>query len=154
MIGQLGSASISGIGLGGKFASIHNVVLSAVTAAGAILISQYLGQGSRKNAARSYSVNLLVSLAIAAVFTLVSTRFAEPILGLYTQDDATRALGQTYLQTYAWSFFPAALSGMAETLLCCCLLYTSPAAPVGAGQPPDADLPWFPGQQRRCRYQR
>ena len=69
MIGQLGSASISGIGLGGKFASIHNVVLSAVTAAGAILISQYLGQGSRKNAARSYSVNLLVSLAIAAVFT-------------------------------------------------------------------------------------
>ena len=98
MIGQLGSASISGIGLGGKFASIHNVVLSAVTAAGAILISQYLGQGSRKNAARSYSVNLLVSLAIAAVFTLVSTRFAEPILGLYTQDDATRALGQTYLQ--------------------------------------------------------
>ena len=119
MIGQLGSASISGIGLGGKFASIHNVVLSAVTAAGAILISQYLGQGSRKNAARSYSVNLLVSLAIAAVFTLVSTRFAEPILGLYTQDDATRALGQTYLQTYAWSFFPAALSGMAETLLCC-----------------------------------
>ena len=50
MIGQLGSASISGIGLGGKFASIHNVVLSAVTAAGAILISQYLGQGSRKNA--------------------------------------------------------------------------------------------------------
>ena len=119
MIGQLGSAIISGIGLGGKFASIHNVVLSAVTAAGAILISQYLGQGSRKNAARSYSVNLLVSLAIAAVFTLVSTRFAEPILGLYTQDDATRALGQTYLQTYAWSFFPAALSGMAETLLCC-----------------------------------
>ena len=119
MIGQLGSASISGIGLGGKFASIHNVVLSAVTAAGAILISQYLGQGSHKNAARSYSVNLLVSLAIAAVFTLVSTRFAEPILGLYTQDDATRALGQTYLQTYAWSFFPAALSGMAETLLCC-----------------------------------
>ena len=119
MIGQLGSASISGIGLGGKFASIHNVVLSAVTAAGAILISQYLGQGSRKNAARSYSVNLLVSLAITAVFTLVSTRFAEPILGLYTQDDATRALGQTYLQTYAWSFFPAALSGMAETLLCC-----------------------------------
>ena len=76
IIGQLGSASISGIGLGGKFASIHNVVLSAVTAAGAILISQYLGQGSRKNAARSYSVNLLVSLAIAAVFTLVSTRFA------------------------------------------------------------------------------
>ena len=102
MIGQLGSASISGIGLGGKFASIHNVVLSAVTAAGAILISQYLGQGNRKNAARSYSVNLLVSLAIAAVFTLVSTRFAAPILGLYTQDDATRALGQTYLQTYAW----------------------------------------------------
>lgn len=60
-----------------------------------------------------------MSLTIAALFTLVSTQFAGPILGLYTQDDATRALGQTYLQTYAWSFFPAALSSMAETLLCC-----------------------------------
>ena len=44
MIGQLGSASISGIGLGGKFASIHNVVLSAVTAAGAILPISGAGQ--------------------------------------------------------------------------------------------------------------
>ena len=35
MIGQLGSESISGIGLGGKFASIHGVVLGAVTAAAA-----------------------------------------------------------------------------------------------------------------------
>lgn len=48
MIGQLGSASISGIGLGGKFASIHNVVLSAVTAAGAILIPNIWGRAAVK----------------------------------------------------------------------------------------------------------
>ena len=40
MIGQLGSESIAGIGLGGKFASIYTVVLGAVAAAAGIMAAQ------------------------------------------------------------------------------------------------------------------
>ena len=121
MIGQLGSASISGIGLGGKFASIHNVVRSAVTAAGAIVISQYLGQGRlmQKRGPQLQRQPAGVAGHCSGVYAGLPPGLPSLILSLYTQDDATRALGQTYLQTYAWSFFPAALSGMAETLLCC-----------------------------------
>ncbi len=119
MIGQLGSESISGIGLGGKFASIHGVVLGAITAAAAIMISQYMGQKKEQNVRRSFWVNMLVSLGIALLFTVVSVAFTEPILSCYTKDPVTRQLGETYLGIYAWSFFPAALSGMAETMLCC-----------------------------------
>ena len=43
MIGQMGSESIAGIGLGGKFASVYNVVLGAVAAAAGIMIAQYIG---------------------------------------------------------------------------------------------------------------
>ena len=48
MIGQLGSESIAGIGLGGKFASMQSVILGAVTAAAAVMISQYMGQQNLK----------------------------------------------------------------------------------------------------------
>ncbi|MDD6215542.1 MAG: MATE family efflux transporter [Roseburia sp.] len=119
MIGQLGSESISGIGLGGKFASIHGVVLGAVTAAAAIMISQYIGQKKEKKIQRSFWVNFLVAMLIAFFFTAISLGFTQPILSCYTKDLATREIGETYLRIYAWSFFPAALAGMAETMLCC-----------------------------------
>ena len=44
MIGRLGSESIAGIGLGGKFSSLYSLVLSAVAAAAGIMISQYIGK--------------------------------------------------------------------------------------------------------------
>ena len=49
MIGQLGSISVAGVGLAGKFASIYSVVVSAIGAVAGIMISQYLGQ---KNTAK------------------------------------------------------------------------------------------------------
>lgn len=45
MIGQLGSSSIAGIGLGGKFVSLYSVVLAAIASAAGITISQYMGKG-------------------------------------------------------------------------------------------------------------
>ena len=44
MIGQLGSVSIAGVGLAGKFSSIFSVVVAAVGAVAGIMISQYIGQ--------------------------------------------------------------------------------------------------------------
>lgn len=119
MIGQLGSESIAGIGLGGKFASIHGVVLGAITATGAIMISQYIGQKNEKNIRRSFYVNLVVALFIAFIFTFVSTVFTRPVLSCYTKDSITASIGQEYLLIFAISFIPAAMCGMMETMLCC-----------------------------------
>ena len=44
MTGQLGSISIAGIGLGGKFASIYSVVIAAVASVAGIMIAQYIGK--------------------------------------------------------------------------------------------------------------
>lgn len=44
MIGQLGSVSIAGIGLAGKFSSIFSVMVAAIGAVAGIMISQYMGQ--------------------------------------------------------------------------------------------------------------
>lgn len=119
MIGQLGSESIAGIGLGGKFASIYSVVLGAITATAAIMISQYMGQKNIKNVRRSFHVNLLIALFIAILFTFASLLFTKQIFSFYTKDSVTKELGKSYLQIYAWSFLPIALSGMVEAMLCC-----------------------------------
>ena len=62
MTGQLGSISIAGIGLGGKFASIYSVVIAAVASVAGIMIAQYIGKKDIKEAGRSFYTNLTVSL--------------------------------------------------------------------------------------------
>ena len=48
MIGQLGSVSVAGVGLAGKFSSIYTVLISAIGAVAGIMIAQYLGQKNKQ----------------------------------------------------------------------------------------------------------
>lgn len=73
MIGQLGSVSIAGVGLAGKFAGIFSVLVAAFGAVASIMISQYLGQKNDKEVKRSYYLNLVIAIAFASLFfTIVS----------------------------------------------------------------------------------
>lgn len=119
MIGQLGSESIAGIGLGGKFASVYSVVLGAVAAAAGIMIAQYIGQKNEKGVSRSFNINLLISALIAAVFMAVCLLFTHTIMSVYTKDGSTSVLAEQYLRIYALSFIPMAISTMASVLLRC-----------------------------------
>ena len=86
MIGQLGSESIAGIGLGGKFASIYTVVLGAVAAAAGIMAAQYVGAKDEKGVGRSFYLNLLVALLLAGGFLAVCALFPKGVMSLYTPD--------------------------------------------------------------------
>ncbi len=57
MTGQLGSISIAGIGLGGKFASIYSVVIAAVASVAGIMIAQNIGKEDTKEVGRSFYTN-------------------------------------------------------------------------------------------------
>ncbi len=119
MIGQLGSGSIAGIGLGGKFASLYSVVLAAIASVAGIMISQYLGRKDERSAAKNFSINMAMSVGLAVVFTVLSVVFPDKIMALYTKDEATRTLAVQYLRIYAISFLPMAVSFIAATMLRC-----------------------------------
>ena len=119
MIGQLGSVSVAGVGLAGKFSSIFSVVVSAIGAIAGIMISQYLGQKNKGEVRRSFSVNLLVSLGIAAVFTLLCLLLPRQIMGLYTKDGDTLAAASSYLVIVAGTFLPMAGATLLSTLFRC-----------------------------------
>ena len=119
MIGQLGSVSVAGVGLAGKFASIYSVIVSAVGVVAGIMISQYLGQKNQREVRRSFFVNLLISLGLACVFTLLCGGFPSQIMGLYTTDAPMGQTASSYLRIITATFLPIAGATLLSTLLRC-----------------------------------
>lgn len=119
MIGQLGSESIAGIGLGGKFASLYTVVLGAVAAAAGIMAAQYVGAKDEKSMGRSFYLNLLVGLMIACGFLAICGLFPQKLMSLYTQDEAVEVQAALYLQIFAISFPLMAISTIMTVFLRC-----------------------------------
>lgn len=135
MIGQLGSVSIAGVGLAGRFSSIFSVVASAIGAVAGIMISQYLGQRNQREVRRSFAVNLVSMLALAGAFTLLCALFPAQIMGLYTRDRDTVLAAAGYLSLISATFLPIAGATMLATLFRCVEkasfpLYASLAAAV------------------------
>ena len=119
MIGQLGSVSVAGVGIAGKFTSMFSVLASAVGAVAGIMISQYLGSKNQREIRRSFFGNLLLCLALAGVFTALCLLFPRQIMGLYIPDGDTIAAAAGYLSIVAGTFLPIAGSILLGTLLRC-----------------------------------
>lgn len=119
MIGQLGSASIAGVGLAGKFSSIFTVVVSAIGAVAGIMISQYMGQKNGKEVRRSFFLNLFMGLCLAMLFTVLCVAFPVQIMGLYTKDLDTKLAAANYLAIIAGTFLPVAGATMLSTMFRC-----------------------------------
>ena len=119
MIGQLGSVSVAGVGLAGKFASIYSVVISAIGAVAGIMIAQYLRQKNKYQVRRSFYTNLILGAVIAGLFMFFCVLFPERIMGLYTKDAATREEAGKYLAIVAGTFMPLAGATLLSTLFRC-----------------------------------
>ncbi|MCR5641694.1 MAG: MATE family efflux transporter [Lachnospiraceae bacterium] len=117
MIGNLGSASIAGVGLSIKYTSLFSVVMATIVTVAGILIAQYKGNDDAEGMSTSFYGNLYLILGIAALFIVASMIFAEPIMGIYSDDPATVHQAAIYLRMVAWGFIPQALVLMLSTLL-------------------------------------
>ncbi len=117
MIGRLGSQSIAGIGLAGKFTSIFSVTAAALVAAAGILIAQYMGAGKKEGARDSFYFPLYIALFLCAVFTSLSLLVPEKVLGLYSSDLETIKKGAAYLKWRALECLPAAAALFVSAVL-------------------------------------
>lgn len=119
MIGQLGSYSIAGIGLGGKFVSLYSVVLAAIASAAGIMIAQYMGSRDEESTDRSFYVNMAMSVGLAFLFVFLCTLFPDRIMAVYTKDETARKLAADYIRILALSFLPMAVSSIVTVMLRC-----------------------------------
>ena len=130
MIGQLGSVSVAGVGLAGKFSGLVSVAVAAVGAAAGIMISQYLGQRNAAAVRRSFFANLALALGVAGLFAALCALLPGPMMGLYTRDAATVRAAADYLRIVAASYLPMAGATLLSTLFRC---VERPALPLWAG---------------------
>ena len=119
MIGQLGEANISAVGLCGNFSLIFSVVIGAVSTVAGILIAQFIGAQETKEAWCSFDVSLLCGIIISALFLLAAGVFPSQILGLYTKDMSIITTGAVYFRIVAFSYIPMAVSNILSSWLRC-----------------------------------
>lgn len=117
MIGDLGSASIAGVGLASKFISLFTVTMTAVVTVAGIMIAQYKGSKSKEGINDSFFSNMYFALAVAVVFIMLSLAFPEQIMRLYSEDSATIEQAVIYLRIMAIGFIPQTITLMFSALL-------------------------------------
>lgn len=119
MVGQLGSISIAGAGIGGKFSSLFMVTVTGIATGAGILISQYYGSKNEKGVNDSFIINLIFSLLVGAVFTIVSVLFSKEIMSIYSTDLPTIESAASYLKIISFGFIPMTLTIITSSLLRC-----------------------------------
>lgn len=119
MIGQLGSVSVAGVGLAGKFSSIYSVLVSAIGAVAGIMISQYIGQKNKTEVRRSFYLNLILAIGISVLFTMICVIFPKQIMTFYIKDDATILASADYLRIISGTFLPMAGATLLSTMFRC-----------------------------------
>ena len=116
MIGSLGSESIAGIGLAGKFTSLFSVTVAAIVTAAGILISQYIGAKNEKGVRDSFYLPLYLSLILFVIFSLLSVCIPEQVMSLYVSDKATVQKAASYLIFRTPGYLASVLTMFISTL--------------------------------------
>ena len=119
MIGQLGEASISSVGLCGNFTLIFTVIIGAVSTVAGILMAQFIGSDDKREAWCSFWVSTLTSIIISSLFFLSSFLFTKNILSLYTKDFEVIDVGQVYFKIIAFTYIPMAIANIVSSYLRC-----------------------------------
>mgnify|MGYP002624140283 FL=1 len=117
MIGSLGSQSIAGIGLAGKFTSLFSVTATAFVTVAGILIAQYWGARNERGVRDSFYFPLYFTLLLTAAFTTLSLALPHRIMSLYADDPGTIEKAAVYLRWRAAEYLPAALTLFISTML-------------------------------------
>lgn len=117
MVGTLGTVSIAGGGLIGKFSSLVTFTLASIATVTSILVAQYHGNKDREGISRSFFSCLYMALAVVGIFMAVCICFPNKILSIYTMDTSMIAGAVPYFVVIAVSFFPMTLTMQFAALL-------------------------------------
>lgn len=113
MVGQLGTTEVAAVEIGGKPGFIFTFVSGAVATVTGIMVSQYMGKKDKAAVQRSLSVNLVVMLLLAAVFTVCSFVIPYEIAGIYVSDQEVIYQAAEYIRTLSVLYL---FSGIATIL--------------------------------------
>ena len=110
MVGQLGEASIAGIGLSNQVFFVFILLLFGLTSGMAIFTAQFWGKREIEPIRKVLGMSILTASLIAIIFTIAATVFTRSVLGLFTEDTNVIDIGSQYLGIVGFSYIAVAIA--------------------------------------------
>ena len=110
MVGQLNETAVAGLGLADQLFFLLILYLFGVGSGAAIFTAQAWGRQDVGQIHRVLGIGLVMGVAGALVFTLLSLLLPAQIIRLYTPDTAVIEVSTSYLQIVGWSYVATAVS--------------------------------------------
>ena len=110
MVGQLGEASIAGIGLSNQVFFVFILLLFGLTSGMSIFTAQFWGKNEITPIRKVLGMSILTASVIALVFTITATVFPRSVLHLFTNDMNVIEIGSQYLGIVGFSYIAIAIT--------------------------------------------
>ncbi len=114
MLGRIEQNQMAAVSLATQIQFIQNMVLSAATAAGAILGAQYYGKNDKDTINKIFGMMLRVVGVVSIIFALACLFVPEMLMKIFASDPELIRIGAGYLRIAGWSYF---ITGIAECYL-------------------------------------
>ena len=115
MVGQIGTAQMSGVAIVGQLFFIFYLVIFGTVSGPGIFCSQFWGAADRHSFQASFRYKLVSALVMCLLCLVALGMFGDRLIGLYlTGEEAARAEVARYAHSYicvmVWSMLPYTLS--------------------------------------------
>lgn len=114
MLGKVAQDEMTAVSLATQIQFVQNMILSAVTGAGAILGAQYWGKGDRPTLENVFLLMLRLCGIVSVLFFLACELMPEQLMHLFAKDSSLIAIGSSYLRIAGWSYL---LTGISQCYL-------------------------------------
>lgn len=117
MLSKYSDRAVAAVGVANQILTVAHFLFGFVTVGLSVLISQLLGAGKEKDAAKVASISIGLNFILGVGVSLALTVFAKPMLSLLELPPELMEDGYTFLATIGMFSFTAAFIGTADTIL-------------------------------------
>ena len=114
MLGHIAQDSMAAVSLATQVQFVQNMMLYAITGAGAILGAQYWGKNDKRTIQDVFSLMLRLSAGLSFVFFLACVLAPQYLMLAFTHDQPLIDIGAGYLRVAGWSYL---LTGISQCYL-------------------------------------
>lgn len=110
MLGKVSEISLSAASLAGQVQFMMTLIFFGLTSGAAVLTAQYWGKKDIHAIEKILGITIRFALVAAVIFTAVVLIFPEPVMSLFTSEQAVREEGVQYLKIIGISYIFVAIT--------------------------------------------
>ncbi len=110
MVGRVGETELSAVSLANTFINIYHILCMGLSMGASVLVARFYGMRNQLDMRKSVAIMLRLTVAIAALFALVTLITPSGIMRIYTSEAPIIEKGVEYLEWSVVTYFLLGLS--------------------------------------------